>query len=281
MSTYPTEAYPADSAIEVLDGTTDQRTGLPYVAKGTGPTSVPSYEVRYNRRLQRQNQILEPWRRGMVVSEGNLNIGVYPLDYVLGGATLFYAGSTGVSIPDDSQKNVYLDSSGILQAQDFWPTDITTYMPLATVTASGGNLTIQDFRGWVAFYVPRIDVGSSNFASVNQPDVTGSSPQTVAIQVKDIQGNNLAETVYLIVSVHDAADGGSGFATNATIAVGTNGTLIESVTTNTELFCKTNASGQLDITVTDAVTESVYLVTRPFRRSKLLDCSDSAQITIV
>jgi hypothetical protein len=281
MATYPNEVFPADSEIMVLDGTTDQRTGLPYVAKGTGPTSVPSYEVQFNRRLQRQNVMLEPWRRGMVVSEGNLKIGVYPIDYVLGGNVRYFAGATGVSIPDDSLKNVYIDSSGTLQTQDSWPSDLTTYMPLAIVSAAGGVLEIEDYRSREAFHVQQIEAGPDNFANVSLPDASGGSPQTVAIQVKDIQQNDLAETVYLVVSVHDAADGGSGFATDATIAVGANGTLIESLTADTELFCKTNASGQLDITVTDASSETVYLVTRPFRRSKLLDCSDIATVTIV
>jgi hypothetical protein len=154
-------------------------------------------------------------------------------------------------------------------------------MPLAIVSAAGGVLEIEDYRSREAFHVQQIEAGPDNFANVSLPDASGGSPQTVAIQVKDIQQNDLAETVYLVVSVHDAADGGSGFATDATIAVGANGTLIESLTADTELFCKTNASGQLDITVTDASSETVYLVTRPFRRSKLLDCSDIATVTIV
>ncbi len=64
MPTFPSEQFPGDSTVEALDGTTDTLTGLPYVAKGVNPTSSPSYEVQFNRRLQRQNTILSPWRQG-------------------------------------------------------------------------------------------------------------------------------------------------------------------------------------------------------------------------
>jgi len=47
---YPNEVWPAETTVLQVDGTTDIRTGLPFIAKGTGPTSSPSYEVQYNRR---------------------------------------------------------------------------------------------------------------------------------------------------------------------------------------------------------------------------------------
>ncbi len=279
-TTYPNEAWPTDVTTEALDGTTHQGTGLPYVAKGTGPTSVPTYEVQYNRRLARQNGILESWRRGMVVSEGGLTIGVYPMDYMLGGARKTFDGATAQAVPDDVQRVVYIDAANTLQIQSVWPSDSTSFVPLAIVTSANGNVTIQDVRAWAAFRVPQIETGAGTFGAVVIPDATGASPQTVAVQVQDVKGTNLAETVYLVVSVHDAVDGGGGFATNATIAVGAAGTLIESLTAGKELFCKTNASGQLDITVTDASAETIYLVSRPFRRAKHLDCSDPGTVTI-
>ena len=106
--TYPDEIWPSDADVEALDGATDERTGLPYVAKGTGPTSVPTYEIQYNRRQQRQNQILATWRQGMVVDEGDLKIGVYPIDFVIDGVWKIFSGASEVSIPDDSTRIVYL-----------------------------------------------------------------------------------------------------------------------------------------------------------------------------
>lgn len=154
---YPNEIWPADAAVEMLDGTTDGTTGLPYVAKGTGPASTPSYEVQYNRREQRLNRILGGWRQGMVVDEGELHIGVYPIDYTLGGVRRSFAGATGVTVPDDATRVVYLDNAGNLQVAAGWPATISSYLPLAEVQASGGQLTISDRRVYAAFQVPASD----------------------------------------------------------------------------------------------------------------------------
>jgi hypothetical protein len=151
--TYPNESWPVDTQIEALDGTTDPATGLPYIAKGTGPTSTPTYEVQYNRRQQRENRILAAWRQGMVVDEGGLHIGVYPIEFVIGGALKSYLGATGVEVPDDSSRVVYLDSDAALQIAALWPADIATYLPLASIEAAGGQLTITDRRALGAFRV--------------------------------------------------------------------------------------------------------------------------------
>jgi len=157
MTTYPQENWPSDATIEALDGTTDSPTGLPYIAKGTGPNSVPSYENQYNRRQYRQNQILASWRQGMVVDEGDLKIGVYPANYTLGGQRKYYSGATGVSVADDSNKKVYLDSSGVLQVADNWPSDLTTFLPLAQVITSSGQTAVTDRRSDTAFHVPSLE----------------------------------------------------------------------------------------------------------------------------
>lgn len=157
MATYPSEAWPTASDIEALDGTSDPYTGLPYIPKGTGPTSSPSYEVQYNRRVQRLNRILTGWRQGMVVDEGNLDIGVYPLLFTINGVRKSFSGATGVSIPDDSTKVVYLDTNAVLQTATTWPGDPTTYMPLAVVAAESGVLTVVDRRPDVVFHVPSVE----------------------------------------------------------------------------------------------------------------------------
>ena len=183
MATYPNEIWPADASIEALDGTIDVATGLPYVAKGTGPTSVPSYEVQYNRRLARQNAILTAWRQGMVVDEGGLTIGVYPLAYTLGGARRTFLGATGVSVPDDSVRVVYLDAAALLVLAEVWPADITSYLPLASVTAASGALTIEDARSWTAFHVPSLEasqVRDRHLVNVNRASI-GSSQSDLEV----------------------------------------------------------------------------------------------------
>lgn len=158
--TYPNEVWPAGTLIEDLDGTTDPATGLPYIAKGTGPASIPSYEVQYNRRLHRQNRVLAAWRQGMVVHEGGLNIGVYPIDFVMGGVRRSFLGATGVAVPDDSSLVVYLDNTLNLRMQTTWPTDITSYLPLAAVVTSNGQLSVTDQRLFAAFLVPTLDAAN-------------------------------------------------------------------------------------------------------------------------
>ncbi len=155
---FPNEVWPADAVVEALDGTMDQRTGLPYIAKGTSPTSVPSLEVQYNRLQQRLRGILAGWRQGMVVDEGALKIGVYPIRFTLGGTRRSFAGASGISVPDDSIKVVYLDSAATLQLADYWPGEVTSFLPLAIVSATSGQLEIVDARVYAAFHVPSVEV---------------------------------------------------------------------------------------------------------------------------
>lgn len=157
MSTYPNEAWPAESTVLSVDGTLDTGTGLPFIAKGTGPTSSPSYEVQYNRRQMRENAILAGWRQGMVVDEGELKVGVYPISFTIAGVRKSYAGATGVSVPDDSTRVVYLDTAAVLQVASSWPTKLCDYLPLAEITTAYGVTSIEDRRVYSAFDVPMPD----------------------------------------------------------------------------------------------------------------------------
>jgi len=153
MTTWPNQTYPSDAAIEELDGTTDAATGLAYIAKGVGPNSAPSYEVQYNRRLGRQNAILAAVRQGMVVDEGSLRIGVYPISYTLGGTRKTFAGATNQAVPDNATRKVYLDSANALQVQATFPGTLNSFLPLATVVTANGSMTITDERASVMFTV--------------------------------------------------------------------------------------------------------------------------------
>jgi len=148
---YPSEVWATDGEVEQLDGVTDPPTGLPYIAKGVGPTSSPSYEVQYNRRQQRANKVLEVPGGGRVVADGDLSIGVFPFDYTLGGTAKRFIGATNGSVADDDTSYVYIDSSNALQVVADgagWPGDPTSYFPLAEVTAADGSITtVRDVRG--------------------------------------------------------------------------------------------------------------------------------------
>jgi len=154
MATYPNEAWPADSTVLEIDGSLDVTTGLPFIAKGTGPTSSPSYEVQYNRRQMRQNRILAGWRQGMVVDEGGLKIGAYPMDYTFRGERKNFPGATGLAVPDNAQRVAYLDDTAALRLAAAWPADPTSYLPLAEITTAGGLMTIVDRRVFATFCVP-------------------------------------------------------------------------------------------------------------------------------
>jgi hypothetical protein len=153
MKIYPNESWPADSTVLEMDGTLDTATGLPFIAKGTGPTSTPSYEVQYNRRQIRQNGILAAGRQGMVVDEGGLKIGVYPIDYTLGGVRRSFDGVTGMSVPSDVQRVVYLDASAVLNVAIAWPADPRGYLPLAEIDTAGGAVGIVDRRTYAWYEV--------------------------------------------------------------------------------------------------------------------------------
>lgn len=160
MATYPNEIWPGDVEVELLDGTSEPLTGLPYIAKGTGPTSVPSLEVQYNRREQRLNSILASWRQGMVVAEGNTVIGVYPISYTLGGERRVFAGRSGIAVPAGATRVVYLDHAGELTLAVGWPAELWSFLPLAVVDTTDGAVRISDARSSAAFHVPSIEIDS-------------------------------------------------------------------------------------------------------------------------
>ena len=155
MSTYPSEVYPSNAEVEALDGTEDGGTGLAYVAKGVGPNSSPTYEVQYNRRLQRQNGVLSVVNQGRVVDEGGLTFGVFPIIYYFQDARQVFAGATGQAVADDSTVYVWLNSSNELTTGASFPGDVKTFLPLAKITTANGDITsIEDERSAVLFHVP-------------------------------------------------------------------------------------------------------------------------------
>lgn len=177
--TFPSEVYPAEATITALDGTTDQATGLEYIAKGTGPSSSPTYEIKYNRLLHRLNMLLKIYNAGRVADEGGLNVGVYPFDYRLGGTDKRFEGATSQAVTDNATRVVYIDSSNAIQIAASYPADVTTFFPLATVIASGGDITsINDDRGHALRAVPQTttssDSGTNNTSWTMDADNAGA-----------------------------------------------------------------------------------------------------------
>lgn len=153
MPTYPNEQFPSDGVILALNGQLDEATGLPYLARGINTNSQPSYEVQYNRRERRLNGIIAALRQGMVVDEGSLRIGVYPIAYTMASTRKSFDGATGIVVGDDATHKVYIDSSNALQVASAYPGGVTGYLPLATVVALAGVLTVEDDRTLALFAV--------------------------------------------------------------------------------------------------------------------------------
>lgn len=153
VDVYPTEAWPASGVIEALNGTTDTRVGLPYIAEGTSPTSTPPLIQQLDRSSQRENSILAEANQLRVVRVDDTHLGVFPGDYTINDAHTHFAGdvSEAVSTSADTYY-VYLDAANaltIVPDGDDWPVSISQYVPLAEVTVASSVIsTIVDRRGW-------------------------------------------------------------------------------------------------------------------------------------
>lgn len=123
------------------------------------------------------------------------------------------------------------------------------------------------------------DTLADKLVQISVGDASGASPRTVTIQAKDIQGNNLAEVIYMRIGVYDDADGTTP-ATNATIADGGAGSIVRSLTVDKDIIFKTDATGALEVQVTDAVAETVYILASAAPRSRMMDCADIGTVVI-
>jgi hypothetical protein len=268
---YPNEAWPGDSAAEALDGTTDAGTGLPYIARGTSPASVPSYQVQYQRRERRQNQILAPWRQGQVVDEGGLKLGVYPIDYTLGGVRRHFAGATNQPVADYASKCIYVDASNTLRIQDAFPSDIRTFLPLARVATAGGVMALEDLRLWTAQAVPEFtglvtadDVSEALSDGVPTLEISVGSEFNnaipVTVQARDAAGDILAERV-LVRAWLGATEYDGEIATppNTDFTL-TTGTLVKELTTNKHLLAISNDNGRVVFSIQETTARTFYLM---------------------
>ena len=153
---YPVEVQKADSVIEALAATIDDKTGVKYIAPGVDQDSTPSLQVQDDGRWDRMLTFLALLNEGRVVETGSLEIGVFPISYVLGGVQTDFDGAIDQAVPDNALKAVYLDSGNLLQIQDAFPPDSTTHLPLAAVQTVNGTMTITDYRNYTMWGVPQL-----------------------------------------------------------------------------------------------------------------------------
>jgi len=172
MTTYPTEAYPNSAAIEALNSTTDDATGLVYVEKGTNPASSPSLQVQLDRRFNRENNILSEVNKLRVVKVDTTHVGVFPGHYRILGVDYYYPGEASVAITaTDDTYYVYADATSdegdtgavtvVTDATD-WPASTTDYIPLAEVTVASSVISaIADVRSRVIFQTQNTSAGAA------------------------------------------------------------------------------------------------------------------------
>lgn len=253
---FPIEAYPSDAAIAQLDATTDQPTGLPYIAKGTGPASVPSYEVQYNRRLQRQNHRLAVLTEGLVVDEGGLKVGVYPCNYTLGGQHKHFAGATAQAVPDNDSRVVYLDSANMLQIAASYPAGISTFLPLATVVAQSGSLTIQPDVGHARSTVAPLDAQVGVSVAAEMADLIA-----VTFQLQDAAGNPVSRRWIGEIWLGDSDFGDlAAVAPTGGLSVTLGQQLGSDLVTDKHIRAISDGNGAIKVDIVDSATPTFFLM---------------------
>ena len=166
----PTEAWPLDAAVEALDGTTDARTGLNYVARGTRSNSSPALQVQFDRMMQRLFAIAAEAGQLRVVKVDATHLGIFEGRFSLG-ANYFYPGEASKAIALDADDYyVYLtaasDENGtglatIVTDAAGWPADVSSFIPLAIVTVAGSAIAaIEDVRALNCFHATLPIAGS-------------------------------------------------------------------------------------------------------------------------
>ena len=153
------ETYPTDN--DLLNILSDVETGVEYIPTGTAP-----YYLHFRKLLHR---LLLACRRGndlRVFDESGLSIGVKSGKYWVGDSLVSFAGSSGVTLADDTAAvYLYLDSSGTLVTNEYasWPDmAMDRHVRLAVVTTSSGDITsIADMRDHHSIAMPGVGAGAS------------------------------------------------------------------------------------------------------------------------
>ncbi len=84
----------------------------------------------------------------------------------------------------------------------------------------------------------------------------------VAVRLKDGIDKNLLTQVLVDVYFSDSSDGSDIITTapDGAVAIGTNGTVVESVTAKKHLKILTNSTGQFDLDITETGAKTLYIV---------------------
>lgn len=178
------ELYPDDATLLALE--TDDETGVEYIPTGRSP-----YYLEFRKLIHR---LLESTRRAndlRVYADGALSVGVRPGRCVIASTTVAFAGSTGLSVDDETTTFVWLDVNGdVVSDSASFPTDRTAYIPLAEITTASGAITQIDDRRSEAFLIAP-DTGVLGFTAsaseINQA-LDGIGTNVDAAALNDLTG---------------------------------------------------------------------------------------------
>jgi hypothetical protein len=144
------EWYPDDASLLTL--TQDPATGVEYIPTGQSP-----YYLSFRRLLYRLLRATERANDFRVYQDGALSLGVRPGRAHLAGQAIDFAGQTGIGIGAEVTVHVWLDDQGLVQTGNSWPSDRTSFLPLATVTSDAEAVeTVTDRRGEAYLQLPRL-----------------------------------------------------------------------------------------------------------------------------
>jgi|GEM_PF-3446396 len=244
--TIPNEIYPSDAEVGLLDGQVDAATGLAYIAKGTNPSSSPSYEVQYNRRQQRQNRRLAMATEGLVVDEGSLTVGVYPCHYTLAGVRRRFTGATAQAVPDNATRYAYLDSEGALQIAAAYPVDVSNQLPLAKIVTLNGKTTITPEIGYARQSIPVAVWTISETIAAQVGEVID-----VTLALTDAGGQAVAQKWMAELWLSDAAlDGLTATAPSGGMSITTGTQLGADLVTDKHLKAVADSAGEIVVSIT-------------------------------
>lgn len=188
----PTMSTLANAQAEALSSTIDALTGIKHLTVGADAQSDPTHLANVFNQIRNLFRLVGPVAAGLVVSlESGLNVGVFPIDYEIGGVSKSYAGVASVSVTASSTNYIYVDTDETLkQSTSSWPAG--DHFKLATVVADGSavtSVTDQRFRNFQqgvinAWYnviaAANVDMGGFGVDALNRVELTQRTELTIA-----------------------------------------------------------------------------------------------------
>ncbi len=176
------ERYPDDATLLAL--TQDEQTGVEYIPTGCSP-----YYLEFRQLLHRLLLATARANDLRVYPEDDLALGVRAGRCVINGSVVACSGSSGIAVSNNTTTYVYLASDGTVATGASLPTDRTSFVPLARVTAEAGVMTeLLDLRSEAFLAIASLaGLGiSATAAQINQAlaaigdDVTSTALNTMA-----------------------------------------------------------------------------------------------------